>query len=569
MEAIKIRGLSFKYKRGEEKVLQDLNLDIEKGQFVVIMGPTGAGKSTFANTLNGLIPTFVYGNCEGEISIFDKNPREHTVGEMAKDIGLVFQDFEAQLFSTTVELEMAFGMENFSVPREEMKKKIGEVLKTVKLEEFLHRSPASLSGGQKQRLAIGSVLATEPRILCMDEPTTDLDPIGKMEVFQIAQELRKTNQDLTLLIIEHETEEALHSERMILMEEGKIVLDGPSDTVLREVEVFNKLGIAPLQIAECFHKLGYSKEALPLTVDQAYKVCQEEGYTIDEAAYGELLAQDEEVDRCCQKEAIKVTDLHYAYESNLQREILKGIDLEIKEGEFIAVLGQNGSGKTTLIKQLNGLLKPLSGEVIVYDKSVAKSTVYDIGLDVGYVFQNPDHQIFSETVKDEVSFSPKMRKVSDEEIEVRVKEALAAVELSGYEEEDPFSVTKGERQRIAVASILSAKPKVIILDEPTTGLDYKQQRQMMEMIKKINKSGHTIIMVTHTMWVVAEYAAKVAVVKDGVISLYGKTRDVFKKDKELAEASLKVPQITALSNKLGHTCLSVNEFIKVAKKGGE
>jgi energy-coupling factor transporter ATP-binding protein EcfA2 len=206
-----------------------------------------------------------------------------------------------------------------------------------------------------------------------------------------------------------------------------------------------------------------------------------------------------------------------------------------------------------------------SGSVNVNGKDTKKTSIFEIGKDIGYVFQNPDHQIFADTVYDEVAFSPKIRGCSKEEIDKRVKEALKSVDMEGYEQEDPFSLTKGERQRIAVASILSARPKVIILDEPTTGLDYKEQRRMMELVKKLNESGHTIIMITHTMWVVAEYAHRVAVIKDGLMTMYGKTREVFKREEELLESYLKTPHIVNMSNMLGNTVLSVKEMIACTK----
>lgn len=560
-KAISINNLTFRYKdQKDANAIENINLDIEKGQFVVIMGPSGAGKSTLANCLNGLIPHFIKGKFEGQVLVNGINTKDNSVSRMAKEIGLVFQDFESQLFSTNTKLEIAFGPENFNVPREEIEKRIEKVLKVVKLEGLEDRQPPTLSGGQKQRLAIGSILASKPSIICMDEPTTDLDPIGKMGIFTIAKELHQ-DRDLTLIIIEHETEEALNANRLIIMEDGRIIQDGPPERVLREVDLMDRIGIMPLQVPKYFTKVtSLEKQELPLTPEEGIQKFKSLNLKVSNREYDKIVENEVEREKSYGDVIIQVKDLEHTYPNG--KTVLKGVDLTIREGEFLAIIGHNGSGKTTLVKHFNGLLLPTKGDVVVEGKNTKESSIFEIGKTVGYVFQNPDHQIFANTVYEEVAFSPKIRGCSQEEIEERVKEALKAVDMEGFEEEDPFSLTKGQRQRIAVASILSARPKVIILDEPTTGLDYKEQRQMMELIKKLNENGHTIIMVTHTMWVVAEYAHKVGVVNQGKLALYGSTREVFSKEEELLDYYLKVPHIVSFSNKLGKTLLSVEEMIR-------
>jgi energy-coupling factor transport system ATP-binding protein len=235
---------------------------------------------------------------------------------------------------------------------------------------------------------------------------------------------------------------------------------------------------------------------------------------------------------------------------------------------MVAIIGQNGSGKTTLAKHFNGLLMPTSGEALVNGRPTLEQGIFSLGQRVGYVFQNPDHQIFSEFVFDEVAFSLKLRDIPEKEIEERVNEALEAVGLAGYEKEDPFSLTKSGRQRVAVASVLSIKPEVLILDEPTTGLDYREQRSMMDMVQRLNDSGSTIIFVTHHMWVVAEYAKKVFVVKDGKILLQGSTRQVFSNEKILEESFLRPPHFVQFANRMGKTFLTPNEMIQCLDKGG-
>jgi energy-coupling factor transport system ATP-binding protein len=560
-----VKDLTFRYKEQKDRnAIEGINLEVGKGEFVVIMGPSGAGKSTLAQCLNGLIPHFTKGSYSGEVVVRGIKVKETPVSKMAKEIGLVFQDFEAQLFSTNTKLEIAFGPENFGVPREEIEEIIKRVLKIVNLEGLEDRPPSTLSGGQKQRLAIGSVLACMPSILCMDEPTTDLDPIGKIGVFNIARKLHE-EKELTLIIIEHETEEALNADRIILMEKGKIIEDGEPREVLRKVNLMENIGLMPLQIPKYFSQVSnLDKAELPLTYEEGVQKFKELGLQTDEDKYQEILRREDEREKSYGDVIIEAKNVEYVYSNGTKA--LDGINLKIREGEFIALLGHNGSGKTTLAKHFNCLLKPTSGSVIVYGKDTKNSNVYEIGNYVGYAFQNPDHQIFADTVYDEVAFGPRMRGCTEEEVKERVTEALKAVDMEGFEKEDPFALSKGERQRIAVASILAARPKVIILDEPTTGLDYKEQKRMMELVKRLNESGHTIIIITHTMWIVAEYAHKVAVMKDGKIEMYGKVRDVFKEEDRLLELSLKPPSIVSFSNRLGKTFLSVEEMVSCTKR---
>ena len=563
--AIEIRKLAFTYKdQTQGRALEAIDLDIARGEFLMILGPSGAGKSTLANCLNGIIPNMVRGQYEGTVLLNGKEMAKQTVSHMARDIGLVFQDFENQLFSTNVRLEIAFAPENFSVPREEMDGIIDEILKLVGLEGVDKREPSTLSGGQKQRLVIGSVLAGRPSILCMDEPTTDLDPIGKIEVFNLAAKLRQSSQ-ITLIVIEHEIEEALYADRVLMMKEGNIYRLGPAGEVLRDIPAFTECGVMPLQVPSFFFKYkGEKPDVLPLTPKEGLEAFQKHNIVIRNEKHDELRRLDTEREKSYGEVLIDIKDLSYEYPNGTAA--LFNANLQVREGEFLAIVGHNGSGKTTLVKHFNGLLKPTSGTATVCGKDTRAHTIFELGRDVGFAFQNPDHQIFSENIYDEVVFSPKLRGVPESELKERVTEALHAVELDGYEQEDPFTKSKGIRQRIAVASILSARPRVIILDEPTTGLDYVEQRKMMGLVKRLNDDGHTVIIITHTMWVVAEYAHRVAVMNGGKIIMYGLTREVFSDDATLREHSLRTPHIVELSNSLGKTVLSVDEMLYCTEK---
>src|SRR6056297_18053 len=313
-KAIEVKGLSFTYK-GEDTTpaVKELELSVDRGEFVVIMGPSGAGKSTLANSMNGLIPGFMKGKYGGSVLVNGHEVKGTPVSRMAKEIGLVFQDFEAQLFSTNVNLEVAFGPENFGTPREEIIERIGRVLKTVKLEDFENRQPATLSGGQKQRLAIGSVLATYPDIICMDEPTTDLDPVGKLGIFTIAKELHESS-EFTLVIIEHETEEALHADRVVVMKDGEILRQGNPLEVLREVRFTDEVGIMSLQIPKYFKELLNCENCdLPLNPNDGYEFFNQQGLKIDQNRYDQLLARDREREKSYGDTVLKVENLTHVY----------------------------------------------------------------------------------------------------------------------------------------------------------------------------------------------------------------------------------------------------------------
>src|SRR3712207_1673026 len=463
---VSIEGLGYRYRGQQKPALDGVDLEVAEGEFVVVMGPSGAGKSALCVSWNGLIPHFFRGKMEGNVRVGGRSTREGRVGEFAQEVGLVFQDFEAQLFSTNVALEVAFGPENFAVEREEMISRVERVLGEVRLQGFEDRTPATLSGGQKQRLAIASVLAIEPRILCLDEPTTDLDPIGKLGVFEIAEEL-KDRDDVTLVVVEHETEETLDADRIIVLREGKIVADRPAREILRDVKLLEESSVMPLQVARFFRERGVEDRQLPLTPEEGAEELERRGWRVSPERYRELVEADERRDQDYGEPLIEVEELTHRYPNGVVA--LEGVDLTMRRGEFLAVLGQNGSGKTTLVKHFNGLLKPTEGSVRVEGEETVELGIRRLGQWVGYVFQNPDHQIFSDTVADEVAFGPRIREMEEDEISERVEEALAAVGMEGRGDEDPFGLTKGERQRVAVASILAVRPEVLILDEPTTG----------------------------------------------------------------------------------------------------
>jgi len=319
-----------------------------------------------------------------------------------------------------------------------------------------------------------------------------------------------------------------------------------------------RCGIRPPQIPKLFQELKY-KGKLPLTVEEAYQIFKLQKWQIPEGRYNVLKWHDAKRMEKYQDPVIEISDLEYVYPDG--RKVLKGIDLTIREGEFVAILGENGSGKTTLIKHLNGLFKPTRGNVLIRDINTRRRKVSDLAKEIGFVFQNPDCQIFENTIFDEVAFGPRNLGLPEREVSRRVYEALTAVQLTTYEMDDPFVLTKGEKQKLAIASVLSSNPKVLILDEPTTGLDYDEITSIMTLLVELNKQGHTIIIITHSMWVAVEYAHRIIVLKEGKIVLDDIPRRVFQEEEILKKSHLLVPEIVSLSNMLGNmTLLSVEEF---------
>ena len=559
LHILELRNLSFTYRGTSDPALKQVTYTHNHGEFTVIMGATGAGKSTFCRCLNGLIPTFIKGDFQGHLKVTDLDPQEkHQVYELARRVGLVFQDFEAQLFSTNVELEAAFALENFAVPQEQMADRVQSALHQVGLTGFENRDPSTLSGGEKQRLAIASVLAGRPDVVVMDEPTTDLDPIGKRDIFALAKSLR--NEIQGIILVEHETEHILNADRVLLMVNGAIINEGPPTTILSQPDYLEQHGVRPLQTTVLLQRLGLQTESL--TISDAVSNIQAAGWRINEGACQSLDQTEVATDKM--NTVVRIQDLVHRYDH--AKAAVDGVSLEVYQGEFVAVVGQNGCGKTTMVKHLNGLHKPTHGTVEILGKNTTEWTLSELGKRVGFVFQNPDHQIFANTILEEVSFGPQNYGLSKEETEKKVLHALDIVGLAGQEDQDPFSLTKGERQQLALASVLATDPDILILDEPTTGLDYHGQTAILQLIRQLHEAGRTIIIITHSMWVVAEYASRCIMMSQGKVVKDSSVRTCFE-DRDLLESlHLESPEAVRIGQAFGVTVRSIEELITCLEK---
>ena len=538
-----LRDVSFTYRGAAAPALRRVTLTVRRGEFVVVMGATGAGKSTLAKCVSGAIPQFQPGRLEGRVEVLGRDVAAASVSDLAGTVGLVSQDFEAQLFSTNVRHEVAFGMEQLGVPRAAMVERVASALAAVGLAGFEGRDPITLSGGEKQRLAIAALLALEPAVLVLDEPTTDLDPVGKSEVFAALAALRARG--ATILLIEHETAAAERADRLVLMEGGTVVADGPPAALLPGVERLEALGVRPLDLDRIARERGWTTRPADAAAAAARLTPRQLATASAAPARGAPLLEAE--------------GLVHAYAPG--RAAITDVSLAVAAGEFVALIGQNGSGKTTLAKCLNGLLVPQQGTVRVRGVDLRSLPVGRVAADVGYVFQNPDQQIFAATVREEVGFALANLGVPADEAARRIAAVLAAVGLVGCEARDPFLLGKGQRQRLAVASLLVLEPAVLILDEPTTGLDHREQRQMMALLADLHRRGLTVVVITHSPWVVAEYAQRGVVLRGGRVAFDGPLRELFAEEALLEACHFRLPEATRIGRRLGFTPLSVDELL--------
>lgn len=547
---ISVKDVSFTYPGVEEPTLKNINLDMQKGEFVLLCGTSGSGKTTLAKCLNGIIPHLAEGELSGEIIINGKDTQSIPMHDLSSEIGMVFQNPEDQIFSIRVEDEVAFGVECQGYSRAEIIKRVEYSINKLRLEPIKRQITFSLSGGQKQKVSIASNLAMLPSILILDDPTTDLDPVSKQEVMDILSEL-KEEIDTTFLIIEHDLNDLVEFiDRVVILHEGEILYNGQPENVFYEhFEELDQLGIRipdHIRLAHYLLQQGVVIDKMPITKKQVHD-------WVKELLVSKQLALPQIEEEASKEEPEQVAvlqNLNFSYQKN--KPILHDINIEIKKGELLAIVGHNGCGKSTLMKNLIGLNKPTQGQVIINDKNTKTHSVQEIILDIGYVFQNPDNQLFCNTVEDEVEFGLKNRGFEPGVIEQRVELALNTVGLQKKRQEHPFSLSRGERQRLAVATMLVSNPKIILMDEPTTGQDEQSLNALLTLMKDLVKeSGATIVMITHDMDVVSQYASRVIVIDGGRVVMEGRPNDVFFSNYEqLRSMKLKPPIITQLSAEL-------------------
>jgi len=560
---IRVENLWWRYSTSKDWVLKGVDFSVAKGEIVGVVGPSGAGKTTLCLCLAGLIPKEIRGSMKGRVLIDGMDTSSTSLTDIVEKVGIVFQDPETQFVTMKVLDEVAFPLENFGFSKTEMLKRIDEALKVTRMTQYKEKYPFELSGGQKQRVAIASMLARRPEILILDEPTSDLDPLGKQEIFSVLSELRE-KYGVTLIIVEHDTEKlARYADRILLLYDGKIVKQEPSRKFFKDVSFLIEKGVYPPQVTEVFYKLDslVKLDTLPITLEEAYRILGR----ISVKKYA-LPSLSRRLEKNTSKPLIIMENVEYVYPDGTKA--LKGISLEVRKGEFVAVIGQNGSGKTTLIKHIVGLLKPTKGIVKVFGVDTRNVDISELAWKIGYVYQSPDHQLFCTSVYEECAYALRNAGMPEKEIRKRVEKVLKIVGLAGLEDVPPYFLSKGQRQRLAVAAVLAMEPEVMLVDEPTTGQDFAQSKGIMELLKELNRSGRTIIVVTHNMRLVAEYAKRVIVLKDGRVIADGGVREVMGNFEILKSTFIDPPQVTVLARKFTkETVLTVEEMCKILTGG--
>lgn len=600
MENIVVKDVSYQYTRRNENdevietlsALSALNFSIEAGSFVCILGHNGSGKSTLAKLFNALqLPT------EGTILVSGMDSREEkNIFPIRREVGMVFQNPDNQIIASVVEEDVGFGPENIGLPTDEIWQRVNNALSAVHMEAYRLKSPNHLSGGQKQRVAIAGTLAMEPKTIVLDEPTAMLDPSGRKEVLESVLELKR-KKGISIILITHYMEEAVNADRILLMDNGKLVMDGSPRKVFQNVERLKEYRMDVPLITELAHKLQKKGFPIEKTIlkkeeleEELFKL-KEEGFSLQESKPEKEADIQEEAD--VQKDAdIKGEQLHagdYIVEvehlsaifqegTAMESFALKDLSMKIRRGSLTAVIGHTGSGKSTLVQHLNGLIKAKSGEIFVSFREnpplvksgksflffKGKKTVIEkkgrlslseegfdyraLRFKVGLVFQYPEYQLFEETVLADVMFGPLNQGKTREDAEALAKEALASL---GIGEElyakSPFELSGGQKRKVAIAGVLAMGPELLILDEPTAGLDPAGRDELFEEIAGLRKNyAMTILLVSHSMDDVARYADEVLVLHQGELKLEGTVEEVFSKKEELEKMGLGLPQIRAL-----------------------
>jgi energy-coupling factor transport system ATP-binding protein len=551
---LELVDVSFRYNGTERPALDHVSLTIEDGEFVLVVGPTGGGKSTLCRCFNGLVPHFYGGVISGRMKVQGVDVIGQPTRELATRVGMVFQDPENQLVCNEVEREVAFGLENLGYGRGLIARRVEEALDAVGIASLRTRPVVELSGGEKQKVAVASVLALHPEVLVLDEPTSELDPQAAEEVLRL---LERLNDELgvTVVVSEHRVERVAHlADRMVVMEEGRVAADGtPREVLGRRTLETNGVHVPPVAaLCRELQRRGAMSGRLPLTIKEAR-------LALNSVVQSHRSLECGVDGRGKGKRMLGLEGVWFSYRDRSPS--LKGISLELGEGEFVAVMGRNGSGKTTLAKHLNGLLKPSRGRVVVDGVDTRELSVAQLSRRVGYVFQNPNDHLFADTVEDEVALGLRNRGVERERVMQRVEEMLRTFRLTGVRKAYPRYLSGGERQRVALAAVAAMGPEVLVLDEPTRGMDRRLKDELAQFLERHRNAGGTVVLVTHDVETVAECADRVVLLSEGQVVVDDGKREV------LGNALLFSPQMNRLARGLAgrgvsDTTLTVAEMLE-------
>jgi len=496
--ALVIEDLTFRYRDRAEPTLHSISLQIPTGELLLVAGASGSGKTTLIRCINGLIPRSYKGEVHGRVLLHDQETKDYPLARISQIVGTVLQDPERQILGTRVRNEVAFGLENLGMDRAEIKNRIDQALDYLGISNLRYRETFNLSGGEKQKVALAGVLAMHPSILLLDEPLASLDPASAQETLTLVRRL--IDEGLTVVMIEHRIEDVLsiRPDRVLFLEEGRERYLGDMQGLYKVVD-YHEIKIPASMIME-----RAIKEPPPPAVKFSSR---ELTFSAPESApfMDEIRSQSP---------LVRFENVSFNYE--LGAEVLHGINIDIHCGEVIAILGPNGAGKTTLVKHAIGLLKPKVGRVLVDGKDTRELSVARIANTLGYVFQSPSHMLFAPTVHEELAFGPKNLGHNHEEIEKEVQEAIDIVNLSGKENDPPLALSFGQQKRVSIAAILAMRSRILVMDEPTAGQDYRNYMEFMDAILKL-PNFEAILFITHDVDLAVIFANRVLLVNQGTV----------------------------------------------------
>lgn len=569
---IRAEQVRFQYKKRDvdgnviatEEILKGVDITIKKGEFIALLGRNGSGKTTFSKQLNAILRP-----SEGTVTVDEMGTKDaDKLYEIRQRVGMVFQNPDNQMVAANVEEEVAFGPENLGMESDTIVARVKQALEQVRMWKRRKTAPNHLSGGQKQRIAIAGILAMHPDYIVLDEPTAMLDPKGRKEVMEALQRLNQ-EQEMTVILITHDMEEAALASRVILLADGQMRFDGRAEKFFGADALLAEMGMeAPLSYrvrklidSDVFEKKIGDARVEEATIDKREKVAEYDKTGREWEASSEL------VDKKKNKKAEAETDeknqdllslqhVSYIYSPGTAYEkvALDDVNLSLGKGEIVGLAGHTGSGKSTMIQLLNGLLKPTSGTVTFEGKDIhAKGYSGNyLRSKVGMVFQYPEHQMICDTVWEDVAFGPSKQGLTGEACETRVEEALRFVDLpEKYYQASPLQLSGGQKRRVAIAGVLAMHPEYIILDEPAAGLDAAGKREIFDRIRRMSREqGIGVLLVSHSMEDLAEYADRIIVLDDGKKILDDRPAQIFAKRETLADCGLDVPETVKLADKL-------------------
>lgn len=506
MPAVAVENLSFRYHTRSEQAIQNISFELWPGEILLVAGASGCGKTTLIRCINGLIPRSYKGDLSGRVLLHGQDTADMRLADISRIVGTVLQDPEKQIMGSYVSDEVAFGLENLGWPRDQIIATVEETLEFLRIGHLRDRETFYLSGGEKQKVAIAGTLAMRPSILLLDEPLANLDPFSAREALDMMRRL--ADEGRTIIIIEHRVEDVLsiRPDKALLLEQGQQRYFG-------DLEGFAR-------IVEC----GEVKLPAPLVIEKA-KDKRETG--IVPPTFEALTSGNEPL--------ILFENVTFGYEEGIA--VLHNINLAIYPGDVIAILGPNGAGKTTLVKHAIGLLKPTAGRVVVAGQDTRQTSTAQLARTLGYVFQSPSHMLFAPTVREELAFGPRNLGYRAEDIQAGVAEAIRVLNLSGLEEYSPLALSFGQQKRVSIAAILAMRSRILAMDEPTAGQDYRNYMEFMDSILQLPYFS-AILFITHDLDLAICYANRVILMDNGYIVADGKPEETLSQPELLRECHL-------------------------------